>query len=581
MRRRVMSSAWLAPREKFSTESTTRFWICSRGASCWPAERFGEARHAVQLLLHIGGFGDAVAEQDQGVAGLEVDAHGGVFCLGNQAHGERALGENFADFSAAKKQRRGMAGIEIVEVALTIDAPEKHGGVAADIGVRAQEIVDVLEDAHRIGAQGHAGERALQHGGEQRRADSLSRNVGDHEGSAVFGDREHIEVIAADGVAGSVHAGDGQVRKIAEAARQQGLLNFAGDAQFLFEALALPFALDQAGVVQDAGGFDGQGVEDLAVELGEGGGAARVQIKNAEKLPALDLDGRFRGAGSRHVVERDGHHGAQALGNDALRALQRDVVLLQVSGDHAGLAVHGHAQRGLRGREAERGHGDAAGGTRQAMVQRSLGRGFEQQAALGVGDRNGAVQHGFEHGVQRQLRMQEHGRFEQQIELAEADGRGFAGGDAPYAGEQVLDGAFRRRRVKDDAVGVVQAEGDDVAFLQGSLADALAVDEHAQLVAAIFDVILPALGDNRRAIAGDAAVGHSELIAHFPAANGKGRGGYGNRPASIFRRYDFEYSFAWGDCVWHRITRCGHCTIFIAAAHRCGADLLGRRKTTP
>ena len=151
-----------------------------------------------------------------------------------------------------------------------------------------------MENARGIGAEGHARQRALEHGGQQRGANSLAGNVGNDEGGAVLAHRKDIEVIAAHGVTRSIDGGDGQVREIAEAARQERLLNFPRDAQFLLEALALAFALHEARIVQNAGGFDGQGVENLAIEFGKGRGAPRIEIQNAQKLPALNVNDRFR-----------------------------------------------------------------------------------------------------------------------------------------------------------------------------------------------------------------------------------------------------------------------------------------------
>ena len=190
--------------------------------------------------------------------------------------------------------------------------------------------------------------------------------------------------------------------KVAEAAGQQRLLDIAGDVEFLLEALALAFALDQARVVQNAGGFDGQGIEDLAIEFGKGGGAARIEVENAEKMAALDVHDGFLGIRARHGVERNGHDGAKRLRDDALRALERDVGLAEVLGDDAGFPVHGQTQGGLRGSDALRGHAHASSAASQAMAKRSGGIGLEQKAAVGVGDGNGAVHHGVEHGVQRE-----------------------------------------------------------------------------------------------------------------------------------------------------------------------------------
>ena len=66
------------------------------------------------------------------------------------------------------------------------------------------------------------------------------------------------------------------MREFAEIAWEERLLNVAGDVDLLFEALALAFALDEAGVVQNAGGLICKGVEQLTIELGKGGGAPGI-----------------------------------------------------------------------------------------------------------------------------------------------------------------------------------------------------------------------------------------------------------------------------------------------------------------
>ena len=57
------------------------------------------------------------------------------------------------------------------------------------------------------------------------------------------------------------------MRKFAEIARQQRLLNVARDIDFLLHALAFAFAFDEAGIIENAGGVGGQGVENLAIEF--------------------------------------------------------------------------------------------------------------------------------------------------------------------------------------------------------------------------------------------------------------------------------------------------------------------------
>ena len=158
-----------------------------------------QARNTKELLIGVHRFGDAVAEEYDRVAGLEFQARHRVFGFGNQPNGIRALAEGVFGHAMANQERRRMTGIDVFEVALLVQNSEKHRGVAADFGVIAQKAIDVIEDACRIGAESHAGERALEHGGEKRGAESFAGNVGDQESGAVIVERENVEVIATDG----------------------------------------------------------------------------------------------------------------------------------------------------------------------------------------------------------------------------------------------------------------------------------------------------------------------------------------------------------------------------------------------
>ena len=99
-----------------------------------------------------------------------------------------------------------MAGIQIFQIAVAVENAKEHRRVAANLGVLAQESIDVLENARGIGADGHARKRALQHGGQQRGAQAFAGNVGDQESGAVFVDRKHVEIVAANLLARLVDA---------------------------------------------------------------------------------------------------------------------------------------------------------------------------------------------------------------------------------------------------------------------------------------------------------------------------------------------------------------------------------------
>src|SRR5712671_4882670 len=84
------------------------------------------------------------------------------------------------------------------------------------------------------------------------------------------------------------------MRKIAEVARKQRLLDFARDAKLLLETLALTLSFDESGIVENAGCFGGEGIENLAVQTGKSGGALRIQIAHAEKIATFGAT--FRGS---------------------------------------------------------------------------------------------------------------------------------------------------------------------------------------------------------------------------------------------------------------------------------------------
>ncbi len=141
----------------------------------------------------------------------------------------------------------------------------------------AQKAVDVIEDSGRIRAQGHPGERALEHGGKQRGAESFAGNVGDQKSSAIVAQRKDVEVVSPYGQARIIDAIDREMRVLAEVAREQRLLNAARDVELFLHALTFALALDQSRVIQNAGGVRGEGIENLTVQLREGRGAPRIE----------------------------------------------------------------------------------------------------------------------------------------------------------------------------------------------------------------------------------------------------------------------------------------------------------------
>ena len=199
-------------------------------------QSLAQPEYAVQLIIRILRLGDAVAEQDQRIARLQLQAGSGELGVFQQADRKGAFAIELADLAAPEQQRRRMAGLDVFQPAIAIQQCEEHGCIAAHSAMRAEKFVDVVEDAHRVRAQGHRGKRSLQHHGQQRRPQTFAADIGNQKRGALGSDGECIEVVAAHFMAGVVHSGDGHMRKIVQALRKQSLLNRAGDGEFLLQA---------------------------------------------------------------------------------------------------------------------------------------------------------------------------------------------------------------------------------------------------------------------------------------------------------------------------------------------------------
>jgi len=94
----------------------------------------------------------------------------------------------------------------------------------------------------------------------------------------------------------------------------------------------------------------------------------------------------------------------------------------------------------------------------------------------------------------------------------------------------------------DDFVGVVDAEGDDVAILQLAAFHLFAVDEQAAALAAILDVKFVGFDHYRGAIAGNTAVGKLQVVTGFrAAADEKRRLGHADEAPRAVWRNDLQH----------------------------------------
>src|SRR5713101_4900250 len=276
----------------------------------------------------------------------------------------------------------------------------------------AEEAIDMIEDARGIDAESHSGKRALKHGGENRGAKSFTGNIGDKKRGAAIAEWKNVEVVSADCQAREVESGNREMRVFAEIAGEKRLLNVAGDVDLLLEALSFALAFDEAGIIEDAGGVGGERVQDLAVEFGEGGRAARIQVENAEEFSALDVDHGFLGVCAGHGEKRNHDDGAEALRDDALRGLQIHVGLREVFRDYRRVLLQRELDGGLAGCEALGRKTKSAAAPGEFYFERAAGIGFEEQATIGVGDGDGVIQHVAQHDVEGKLGVQQRGRFQ-------------------------------------------------------------------------------------------------------------------------------------------------------------------------
>src|SRR5258706_236731 len=380
----------------------------------------------------------------------------------------------------------------------------------------------MIEDARGIDAESHSGKCALKHGGENRGAKSFTGNIGDKKRGAAIAQRKNVEVVSADRQTREIESGNREMRVFAEIAWEKRLLNVSSDVDLLLEALAFALALDQARVIENVGGVAGQSVQNLAVQFGEGRRSPRIQVKDSEEITALDVDHGFLRIGAGHAEKRYYDHGAQALGNDALRRLQVHVGLREVFRNHRRLLLQRKLDGGLAGHKAFGRKAKTPAAPCEFHSKRAAGVGFEKQAAVGIGYGDRVIHHVAQHDVERQLGMQQRSCFEQPLELGQTTAtaaRRLRAGYVLHAREELRKriGVRTLAGAEDDLVRVLEAEGDRVAVLQFAAFDFFAVDEQAAALAAILDVEAVRFDDHGGAVAGDAAVGELQMISRLCA----------------------------------------------------------------
>lgn len=144
------------------------------------------------------------------------------------------MGNDLGDFAAVQNEGRRVSSADIKELATGVEDAEEHRGIALHLRMLAKEAIDLLDDSHGIGTNGHAGQRSLEHRRKQRRPEALPGNVGNQNRRAILVKRKYVEVVATNGMTRRVNSGDRKVGKITESARYESLLNFTCDTKLAF-----------------------------------------------------------------------------------------------------------------------------------------------------------------------------------------------------------------------------------------------------------------------------------------------------------------------------------------------------------
>jgi hypothetical protein len=84
------------------------------------------------------------------------------------------------------------------------------------------------------------------------------------------------------------------------------------------------------------------------------------------------------------------------------------------------MLTKGELNGGLAGSEALRRKAETAGTASEADFEGPRGVGFEEHAAIGVGDRDRVIDHQSQSFIERNLGVQKGSGFEEQVELAKA-----------------------------------------------------------------------------------------------------------------------------------------------------------------
>ena len=255
-----------------------------------------EARHAEGLARLVLGLDQAVGEQEERVARLELrhallEAAAGVE---PQADARSRPGPRPA--VAAQQELRVVAGVDVAQPArAAVEDPEEQRVVGGERLLGAHLVVERVHEPRQVALERQArADRRLHVRHQQRGRNALARDVAHQDRDLAVREREVVEEIAAHLARRDRDAADLGEAGAKRPARQELLLDAPADLELLADPLLLdPPLLVAAQVARDAVEGLGQAAELAAVRHGD----LHAEVARRERLGAL----RERGEVARHA----------------------------------------------------------------------------------------------------------------------------------------------------------------------------------------------------------------------------------------------------------------------------------------
>ncbi len=230
--------------------------------------------------MDVFGFGNAVACEDESVAGMEGDLAGVEVGVRKEAYRDVGLAQLLyrglvsglsVGLCGADEERAEVAAVDVFEVAGGGEADDDQGGVFA--GVLGAEVgVDASGDGGEWEARGKLGvEHALQRGGEDGGRGAFAGDVGDDEGKT--GVIVHdVEEVAADLAAGQVAGVDDGVVEFGEVNLHEPLLDAGGKGELFAVATRVGLEAGELCVFNEGGRLAGEGAKEVVIGFREDAG---------------------------------------------------------------------------------------------------------------------------------------------------------------------------------------------------------------------------------------------------------------------------------------------------------------------